>query len=161
MPALDGGDDFVRVGGPCEGLWHLVSLGEEAVDGGLQIDDGSEDATLQSPLGQLGEVTLYGVEPGARCRREVEDEALMPREPGPHLGMLMGGVIVEDDVNVLSSRNLRFDGVEEADELLVPVALHVTADDGAVEHVEGGKQGRSAVPFVIVGHRSGAALLHG
>ncbi|MGC2220970.1 MAG: hypothetical protein WA624_00650 [Methylocella sp.] len=27
--------------------------------------------------------------------------------------------------------------VEEADELLVPVALHVAADDGAVEHIEG------------------------
>jgi hypothetical protein len=59
----------------CEGLWHLICLCEEAVDSGLEIDDGSEDATFQAPLGQLGEVTLHGVEPGARSRREVEDEA--------------------------------------------------------------------------------------
>lgn len=32
------------------------------------------------------------------------------------------------------------DGVEKMDELLMPVTLHVPADDGAVEHVEGGKQ---------------------
>ena len=33
MPAFDGGDDFVWVSSPCEGLWHLVCLGDEAVDG--------------------------------------------------------------------------------------------------------------------------------
>src|SRR5438105_15390900 len=38
----------------------------------------------------------------------------------------------------------------EADELLVPVALHVAADDGAVEHIEGGKQRRCAMAFVVV-----------
>jgi hypothetical protein len=32
---------------------------------------------------------------------------------------------------------LRLDGVEEAYELLVPVALHIAADDGAVKDVEG------------------------
>ena len=55
---------------------------------------------------------------------------------------------------------LRVDIIEEADELLMPVALHVATDDGAVENVEGGKQGGCAVAFVIVGHRPGAAGLH-
>src|SRR5258708_7054855 len=65
MPAFDGSDDFVGVCGPCERLWSLVCLGDEAVDGGLEIDDGSEDASLQSALGQFGEVPLHGVQPGA------------------------------------------------------------------------------------------------
>jgi hypothetical protein len=30
-------------------------FGEEAIDGGLQFDDGSERATLETPLGQDGE----------------------------------------------------------------------------------------------------------
>ena len=34
----------------------------------------------------------------------------------------------------------------------MPVAVHVAADDGAVEDVEGGKQCRRAVALVIVGH---------
>src|SRR3954452_1001516 len=54
-------------------------------------------------------------------------------EPGQHLGLLVGGVVVEDDVDDLAGRDRRLDGVEEADELLVPVALHAAAEDGAVE----------------------------
>ncbi len=38
-----------------------------------------------------------------------------------------------------------FDGVEEADELLMVVTRHVSAEDRAVEHVEGGEQRRRAV----------------
>jgi hypothetical protein len=44
VPSSDGGDDFVGVCGPCEGLRVGVGLGEEAVDGGLEVDDGAEDA---------------------------------------------------------------------------------------------------------------------
>jgi hypothetical protein len=44
MPSFDGGDDFVGIGVPFEGLWHLVCLGDEAVDRGLEIDDRSKDA---------------------------------------------------------------------------------------------------------------------
>ena len=40
------------------------------------------------------------------------------------------------------------------------VALHVAADDRAVEHVERGEQRGGAVALVVVGHGAGAALLH-
>ena len=56
--------------------------------------------------------------------------------------------------------DLRLDGVEEADELLMAVALHVAADDGAVEDVEGREQRGGAVTLVVVRHRPGAARLH-
>ena len=52
----------------------------------------------------------------------------------------MGCVVVDDGVDRLSRRHLRFDGIEEADELLVPVALYVATEDGAVEAVESGEQ---------------------
>ena len=45
------------------------------------------------------------------------------------LGMFVDGVIVKDRVHQFSGRYLRFDCIEEADELLVPVALHAAADD--------------------------------
>jgi len=35
VPAFDGGDDFVWIGRPSEGLGRLIGLGEEAVDGDL------------------------------------------------------------------------------------------------------------------------------
>ena len=49
MPTIGGGDDFVWIGGPDEGLWLLVVVGDEAIDGGLEIDDASEDAALRIP----------------------------------------------------------------------------------------------------------------
>ena len=79
------------------------------------------------------------------------------RQPLANLRMLVGRVVVDDGVDRLSGRHLRFDGVEEANELLVPVALHVMTDDGAVEDVESGEQRGRAMAFVVVGHRSGAA----
>ena len=51
VPASDCGDDFVGVGDPLEGFAVSVVVVEEAVDGGLKVDDGSEDAALQPPLG--------------------------------------------------------------------------------------------------------------
>jgi hypothetical protein len=41
----------------------------------------------------------------------------------------VGGVVVENDVDDLSGRNVSLKGVEEADELLMPVALHVPSDN--------------------------------
>src|SRR6202048_1753615 len=48
----------------------------------------------------------------------------------------------------------------EADELLMAMALHVAAYDGAVEDVEGREQRGGAVTFVVVRHRPGTARLH-
>jgi len=42
-----------------------------------------------------------------------------------------------------------FDGVEEADELLVAMMLHVAANDGAIEDVEGCKQRGGAATYVV------------
>jgi hypothetical protein len=55
VPAFNSGDDFVEIGRLSEGLWHLIGLVEEAVDGDLEVDHGSKDATFQSLFGELGE----------------------------------------------------------------------------------------------------------
>src|SRR5213595_966048 len=84
----------------------------------------------------------------------------MLREPFAYFRVLVSGVVVNDRVDRLSLGKVRVDVIEEADELLMPVALHIAADDGAVENVEGGEQGGCAVAFVVVGHRPGASRLH-
>lgn len=63
MPSFGGGDDFVGVGFPFEGGGGLVVFGDEAVDGGLEVGDGVEHATLEPSPGELGEEPLDGVEP--------------------------------------------------------------------------------------------------
>jgi len=42
VPALHGLDDSVEIGGPDEWLGCVVVFGGEAVDGGLEVDEGSE-----------------------------------------------------------------------------------------------------------------------
>jgi hypothetical protein len=45
--------------------------------------------------------------------------------------VLMGGVVVEHHVDRFVGRHLTLDGIEKADELLMPVALHTAADDAS------------------------------
>src|SRR5688572_4615633 len=84
----------------------------------------------------------------------------MTLQPGHELGVLVGGVVVEDDLNQLDWGYFGLDGVEEADELLMEMALHAAADEGAFEHIEGSEQGRGAVALVVMGHGAGPAVLH-
>ena len=77
-------------------------------------------------------------------------------EPGQHLRMFMGGIVVEDGVDHLAGRDGPLDGCDEADELLMPMARHAAADDLAFEHAERGEQGRRAMAFAVV--REGCAF---
>ena len=160
MPTIDGGDDAIWVGGPDEGLGVVIVLLEEAFDRGLEVDDRMEDAAFQPALGELGEETLDRIEPGARGRREMEDETRVTRQPGHDFGVLVGGIVVENDMDHLAGRHPRLDGIEKADELLMAVSLHTLPDDLAFEHVESGKQGRGAVALIVVGERAAAPGLH-
>ncbi len=107
VPAPDGGDDGVGIGSPGEGLGLSIVLGDEAVDGGLEVDDGVEDATLEPSPGEFGEEAFDGVEPGTGCRHEVEGPAWMAVEPGADLRVLVGGVVVEDGMDAFVRRDRR------------------------------------------------------
>ncbi len=128
VPSFDGSDDLIWIGGPGEGFGVFVGFGDEAIDGRLEIDEGKEDTAFEAPVCEFCEESFDGVEPRAGCWREVENKPLVAIEPGPDLWMLMGGVVVEDDVDGLVLRVLSVDHVQEPDELLVPVALHIASD---------------------------------
>ena len=57
----------------------------------------------------------------------------------------MGGRVVEDGVDHLAGRTDHFDGCDQADKLLMPMARRAAANDLAFEHAERGEQGRRAV----------------
>jgi hypothetical protein len=60
-----------------------------------------------------------------------------------------------------AGRHLRFGRIEEADKLLMTMALHIASDHGSVDVVEGGKQHCGTVALVVVGHCSSTPLLQG
>ncbi len=73
-------------------------------------------------------------------------------EPSQHLGMFVGGIVIQDSVDHLAGGDGPLDGGDESDELLMPMARHAAADDLAFEHAERREQGRRVIALVIVGH---------
>src|SRR5262249_41713821 len=92
-----------------------------------------EDAALQPPPGERGEEGLDRIGPGAGGGREMERPARMPGEPGAHLGVLVGGIVVEDGVDQFAGGGRGPGPMEETDELLVAVPRHALSDHRAVE----------------------------
>ena len=90
----------------------------------------------------------------------MECPARMSCEPFLDLVLFMRRVIVDDHVGGLVLRHFALDAVEETDELLMAMALHVLGDDRSVEDVERGEQRGRAATLVIMGHGPGTALLH-
>ena len=82
FPAADFFDDGIGVGGPHEWFGTGIGLLQEAVDGGLEIDDAFEDAAFEPPSRRLGEEAFDCVEPGGGGWGEMGMKALVPFEPG-------------------------------------------------------------------------------
>ena len=83
---------------------------------------------VAAPLGEFGEIAFDGVQRRCRCGGKVEGPSRMVLKPFFDLRMLVGGVIVDDGVNGLALGNGGLRIIQEADELLVPVALHAASD---------------------------------
>ena len=83
----------------------------------------------------------------------------MPCQPGTDLGLLVGRVIVEDDVDGLVGGHFDFNGVQEPDELLMPVPLHIAADHRTIQDIERCKQGRGPIAFIVMRHGCPATAL--
>jgi hypothetical protein len=92
--------DFVWICGPGERLRLLVVLVDKAIDGDLEIGDGSEHAS--PTLCERCEKSLDGVEPGRRSGSEVESPAGMAGKSLAYLGMFVSRMIIEDGVDRLS-----------------------------------------------------------
>ena len=54
----------------------------------------------------------------------MERPTRMAGQPLTDFGMLVGGVVVDNGMDQLAGRDRALDGIEEADELLVPMLLH-------------------------------------
>ena len=88
-------------------------------------------------------------------------EARMPLEPALNSWMFMRAVVVHDDMQLQVAGELLVQSFKELQELLMPVSGVAMSDHLALRHLKCGKQSRGAISFVVVGHRSTAALLQG
>jgi hypothetical protein len=126
-PALDSGDDAIRMGGPHEGFGIAIGLSEKAVD--CALSSTTEQSTPRLSLRRVS----FEKNPSIALSHEHDfgvkwkTKRGMPLQPCLHLGVLVGGVVVEDHVDDPADRDLRLDRVEEADELLMPPATSAQA----------------------------------
>src|SRR5215472_12117791 len=77
------------------------------------------------------------------------------------LGVGVGAVVVQDQVQFQILDELALETSQELQELLVAMPKVDLADHGAVEQVERGEEGGSAVALVVMGHGPAAPLLEG
>ena len=89
----------------------LIVVDDEAVDRGLQVDDGSKTPRLSLRFVQGREEALDRVEPGRRRRRGNGRPSRMTFEPSPNIWMLVGGVVVDDGVDCLARGYLLLDDI--------------------------------------------------
>src|SRR5882757_798098 len=94
------------VGGYSPDEWSGIGilLGQVCVGGGLQIGDRTKDAATDALASHPGEEAFDRVEPGGGG--EVEDPARIACQPSQHLGVVVGGVVVEHRVDQLAGRDV-------------------------------------------------------
>jgi len=84
------------------------------------------------------------VEPRGIGGREVNVPARMAGEPSFDLGVLVSGVVVDDEVDVELGRNIGVDLAQKPQELQMAMAVLALGEDCAVEDVEFGEQAARA-----------------
>ncbi len=77
-------------------------------------------------------------------------ETRMPLQPAFYLGMLMGRIVVSDQMQIEMARCRPVQLVQELNELLMTMAVRALGNDRTIQNVQGGKQGCRPVPAIIV-----------
>src|SRR4029077_18077015 len=126
----------------------------------LQVDDGVERAAADSLVGNQSKPTFDLIEPGAVSGREVQMEARTARQPGAHPRMLMGRIVIADQMNVQFLRDVGLDMSQKGEKFLVPGPRLALGKHAAVGHIKGGEQRGRAVAYVVVRDALDVAQTH-
>jgi hypothetical protein len=94
-----------------------------------QLADAAEAAGQDRLLAQVPEKPLDQVHPGGAGGRKMQFETRMARQPALDDRMFMGGVVVQNDVDVLAQGNFLVDSLEEFQPLAMGMFLCGVGDD--------------------------------
>src|SRR5260370_38814733 len=120
----------------------------------LESFDAGKCAAPELILGQVAEESCDHVEPTAAGGREVEMKALVARRPAQNRRVFVGGIVVDDKVELFVGGCLAIDETQELQPFLMAMTLHASGHHPAVERGESGKQRRGSSPLVSMRHRS-------
>jgi len=107
-------------------------------------------AATNAALRDLGEQSFDEVQPTRACRREVDVITRVSCQPCSHLFHLVRTVVVQHQVDVQATGEVRIDVIEKPQKLLMPVLPVTIADVDSAGHIQRREQGRHAMPLVIM-----------
>lgn len=123
------GDDVFGSLAPDEGLRLGVLLHEVVVNRPFEVIDAGVAATADALCSDLSEEALHQVKPGRAGGREMQLEAEMLFLPGLNLGRLVGGVVIENQMDVARFLHRPIYAAQEAQELLGAMTRHAFPDN--------------------------------
>lgn len=105
--AFELAEDGVGGGGPGKRSGMKIVVLDESVDALDELLDGGGGAAADGLMGDVTEPTFDLIEPGSVGGREVHVIARMCRQPGADFGVLVGGVVVDDEMELQVRRHTR------------------------------------------------------
>src|SRR5207249_8547485 len=114
--------------------------------------DWSSDV-CSSYLRNQSEETFDLIEPGTAGRSEmkVESTTFLGFQPALDRSTFVGRVVVQHDMDIEIGRHFLFHLVEKLQEFFTSMTRQATADDLAVQDIEGGEQRCGSVALVVMG----------
>ena len=114
----------------------MVIVFREAVDLCDEVLDAFEGAAADGLLGDQSEPSFDLIEPGRISGRVVDVEAGSRRQPEAYLGVLVSGVVVDDQMHVERCRDVLVDALDKAEKLLMLMARLALGQHRAGGYIE-------------------------
>src|SRR5262245_57611125 len=108
---------------------------EVGLDGGDEVGYRVKAATAQGFVGELAEAAINEVQPRRRGRGEMQVEPLVAIQTALNLGMVVRGVVVQNQVHSKMFGHLLVDSAQELQKFVVPMPGQALPDHNPGEHI--------------------------
>ena len=131
--ALELGEDRIRCRGPDKRLCSEIVVLGVALDATNEVRDAFEGTAPDSLLRDQPKPPFDLVEPRGIGRRVVHVIAWPPRQPSTYLRMLVGRVVIADQVQYFVLRGFPIDLAQELQPFSMPMALLALFNHGSIQ----------------------------
>ena len=145
---------------PDKGLRILVVDLNVVFDGADQLRHTVETPAPNALACDLRKPPLHQVQPRRTGRREMQVKPRMFGQPASYLRVLVGAVVIDDQVQRQGGRRLPVDLPQKLQKLIVAMPLKTAPDDFSLQHIQRRKQGGRTMPHIVMRQRATAALFH-
>jgi len=152
-------EDIVGFRSPNDGLRVGVMMLDIVFYCCYELVDRSKRSAADTFCRKIAKEPLNHVEPRCARRREVHVKPFVSREPTLHFVMLVGSIIVGDEMNFQVGGNALINQAKELQPLSMAMPFLARADDRSVKGVQRGKERCRSMAYVVVCHRCRATTL--